>query len=86
VIARSVIETPQGKAAYIARMTELNNTILKPELLLKRLDELEAKVQPALLSIDMGAGRDYKNQVNRLREGVKTRNRAFTEQLGKIKK
>ena len=66
----------------------LPNPFLHPETdkILKRLDELETRVQPALASIDAGAGKDYKNQVNRLREAVKQRQKSIDMQMSKMKK
>ena len=52
----------------------------------KRLDELQARVQPVLASLDAGAGRDYPNQVNRLRNAVKQREKSIAEQLQRLKK
>ena len=54
-------------------------------MLLKRLDELEKRIQPELAKVDAGAGRDYKNQVNRLREAIKQREKVVNDQLKKLK-
>jgi spore coat protein CotH len=67
-IARALIETPKGKERYYARMAEIMKTVFKPTELVKRLDEVEAVVKPALTKIDAGAGRDYSNHVNRLKQ------------------
>ena len=58
----------------------------RPDVLLKRLDELQARVQPALAAIDAGAGRTYPNQVNRLRQAIPQRAKSIEEQLKRIKK
>ncbi len=86
LVARAVIETPEGKKRYYERMAEIMKTAYNVDTLLKRLDELEARIQPALAGVDAGAGRDYKNQVNRLRGAIKERARSVTEQLARIKK
>jgi hypothetical protein len=83
-IARAVVETPEGKKRYYARMAEINKTIFVPEMLSKRLDELQKRVQPVLMSIDKGAGRDFPNQVNRLREGIRQRHKSIEQQLKKV--
>ena len=59
-------------------------TVFKPEEMVKRLDELEKRVQPALASVDAGAGRDYKNQVNRLRDGIRQRYKSIDEQMKRM--
>ena len=85
-ISRALLETPQGKEKYFAKMSEIMQKVFNTEALLKRLDELEKVVQPALASIDANAGKDYKNQVNRLRDAVKVRPKNIEEQLSKMKK
>ena len=86
LVARSIIETAEGKKRYYARMAEIMKTVYKADELVKRLDELEKIVQPALASVDPGAGRDYKNQVNRLREAVKVRQKSIEDQLKRLPK
>ena len=56
------------------------------DTLVKRLDELEKKLQPVLEKIDANVGRDYKNQVNRLRQAIKERAKCVDEQLSKLNK
>ena len=80
LVARAVIETPEGKKRYLAKMAEINKSI-QPEAYAKRLTELQARVQPALTSIDKGAGNDYPNQVNRLREAIRQRSKSIEQQL-----
>src|SRR5262249_39507381 len=66
VVASALIQTKEGKKRYYARMREIMEKVYSVERITQRLNELEAVVQPALASVDAGAGRDYKNQVNRL--------------------
>ena len=85
MVAQGIINTPEGKKRYFARMREILKTVFKPDTLAKRLDELEKKVQPALASVDAGAGRDYKNQVDRLRQGIRERAKSVDNQLKQMK-
>ena len=76
----------RNRAAYwyrkaLPKLKGLSRTTVE-----KRLDELEKRVQPVLASIDANAGRDYKNQVNRLRDAVKVRPKNIEEQLSKMMK
>ena len=84
IVAAQVMNTKEGKKRYIARMREIMQTVYSVDRLTKRLDELEAVVQPALASVDDGAGRDYKNQVNRVREAVKQRAKSIEQQLKQL--
>lgn len=85
-IARAVLETPEGKERYLKKMADIMKNVYKTDELIKRLDELEARVQPALASVDAGAGRDYKNHVNRLRVAFKARQKSVEEQLSRVMK
>jgi spore coat protein CotH len=85
-IARALLETPKGRARYLARMDEIMKKGYRTGDLLKRLDELQKRVQPALAAIDAGAGRDYPNHVNRLRNAIKQREKSVNEQLMRMMK
>lgn len=84
-IANQVVNTPEGKKRYYARMAEIHKNVFKPEVLIKRLDELQVRVQPALMSVDKGAGKDYPNQVNRLRSAIRERGKSMEQQLKSVK-
>lgn len=83
-VARALMETKEGKKRYRARLREIMEKVYNPAELIKRLDELEAVVKPALTAVDAGAGRDYKNQVNRLRFAIKERARVVNEQIKRL--
>jgi spore coat protein CotH len=85
-VARALVETPQGRERYFARMAEILNTVYRPDALVKRLDALQAQVQPVLASIDAGAGRGYPAQVNRLRQAIRQRAVSLEGQLRRLKK
>jgi spore coat protein H len=86
MIARALLETPEGKKRYLARMEEIMAKIYNADALVKRLDELQARLQPVLASINPGLGRDYPNQVNRLRHAVRQRQKSIEDQLKRMKK
>lgn len=85
-VARNLMQTQEGKDRYVKRVEELLRTSFQFEPLAKRLSELQAKVQPSLTTVDAGAGRDYPNQVNRLRNGVQQRTKKIEEELKRLKK
>jgi len=86
MIARAVMETPRGKERYYARMTEIMEKVYDLDGMLKNLDELEKRITPALTAVDAGAGKDYKNQINRQKELLKQRAKSVNDQLKKMKK
>ena len=85
MIARHLIETPEGRKRYLARTRELLKDVFVPDRWSKRLDELLARVQPALKTVDEGAARDLPNHFNRLRDGIKQRARKIGEELERTK-
>jgi spore coat protein CotH len=84
MVARGLMDTPEGRKRYIDRAKEIMKSVYKSDQLIKRLDELEKRVQPQLAQIDQGAGRDYKNQVNRLRDAIRQREKVVNDQLKKL--
>jgi hypothetical protein len=85
-IARALVETPKGKERYLARMAEIMKDVYKPAELVKRLDEMQAKIQPALAAVDAGAARDLPHHVNRLKQAIPQRAKSVEEQLRQLKK
>jgi spore coat protein H len=85
MVARGLVDTPEGRKRYIARAKEIMAKVYKTNDLIKRLDQLEKRIQPELAKVDPNAGRDYKNQVNRLREAIRDREKVVNEQLKKLK-
>lgn len=86
LVASALFGLPKGRELYLAKMADLLKTVFKPDPLLKRLDELQARVQPALAEVDAGAGKDYPNQVNRLRHAIPERAKNLNEQMKRTKK
>jgi spore coat protein CotH len=81
LLARKLVETPEGKARYLKRMAEILKKVYSADGLVKRLDELEKRLQPALASVDAGAGRHYRHHVQRLRDAVRARAESVERQL-----
>lgn len=85
-IARAVVETHKGKEKYFARMEEIMKTVYKPAELVKRLDEMQKVLQPAMKTIDAGAANDLPNHVNRLKHAIPERAKSVEAQLKQMKK
>src|ERR1043166_5638057 len=47
LVAKAVVQTPEGRRRFLVRMSELATNVFKVETMTRRLDELEAKVRPA---------------------------------------
>jgi len=85
IIARHFMEIPEARKRYLARTEQLLNEVFVPERWSKRLDELLARVQPALKQVNEGAAKDLPNQFNRLRNGIAQRAKKIREDLEKEK-
>ncbi len=86
MVAKAVLETPEGKERYLARLDELSQTVFRPEQIGKRLDELQKKIQPALAAADEKAGREYADRIERLKVVIAVRSTTAAEQLKRARK
>jgi spore coat protein H len=84
LVANAVINTPEGKKRYLARMAEIHKDIFQPEKMIKSLDELQARIQPALTAVDKGAGQGYPAQINRMKDLIRQRAKSVEQQLKKV--
>jgi len=80
-VARAFIETPEGRTRYVARVKEIMKDIFHPDDLLKKLDALQARLQPAIESVDADAARNYPGSVDRLRQAIPQRAKSIRRQL-----
>ena len=85
-IARALVETPQGKEKYYARMAQIMKDVYKPTELVKRLDDMTKILQTALKPVDAGMANDLPNHVNRLKQAIPARAKSVEEQLKRIPK
>src|SRR5262249_28894055 len=85
VVARKLMETPEGRARYLARVRELMKEVYRPDALCRRVDEIAARLQPVLTSIDAGAGKQYPKEVEQLRSGIRLRAKQIEEKLKQVK-
>ena len=79
LVAKAVLNTPEGKTKYLERMTKLLMTSFKPDYLAVRIDDLAAKIRPHVAAGDAAAGSAFDQAVAQLKERLKQR-AAFLEQ------
>jgi hypothetical protein len=84
LIARSLLETPEGKERYFTRMRQLLQSVIRVEARLKRLIGVEAKVKPVFTAISKEEGLQYGLLMESLRERVRARFREVEKQLSTI--
>lgn len=84
MVAAAVINSPEGRKRYYARMAEINRDVIDLDKMNKQLDEVLAVIQPALTAINKGAGGDLPNQVNRIKQSMAQRAKSIEQQLKPI--
>lgn len=80
IVAEAVIRTPQGRQRYMARMGHLITNVVDAARLCTRVDELSAKIQPALTN-NNGELENQKQAAAQLRNRIITRAASVREQL-----
>ena len=81
LVARALMETPEGKKKYIDRYRDFMKNNYKLDDLIKTLDAAEKRFQTALATVDANAVREHKNHTERLRSALKQRAKNVTDQL-----
>ena len=85
VVAHAILETPEGRAGYFAKASGLMKNVYKPDQIAKRIDELGAKLRPAVKAeVGDGAERELAASLDRLKASVKQRAEAVERQLKEI--
>ena len=82
LVARAVLESPEGRRLYRERMTKLLGTAFKPETLHARVAELAAKIRPAAAR-DPNETKAFDAAVAQLRDNLTRRAAFLTEELKK---
>ena len=82
-VARAFMETPEGRTRYVARVRQIMKDIFHPDELHKKLDALQARLKPAIESVDADGARNYPAFVDRVRQAITQRDKSLREQLEK---
>ena len=80
-VAQAVMRTPRGRERYVVRLREIMQGFYRVEARVKRLQDLEETLKPALTKLDAGAGNNYTNLMNGLRQAVQERANQVLAQL-----
>src|SRR5439155_5791687 len=83
--ARAVIETPEGKKRYIARLKEMTAKYFVLTDWYKRIDEMTARAKEALETVQKGAGQGLENEVRAYKDRLKQRADYLARELPKMK-
>ncbi len=73
ILGSTVMKNPEWRAAYRKRLHELLPLISPPDRLLKRVDEVAARLTPVLEKMGPAVARDYEGKVRDLRSRIVAR-------------
>jgi hypothetical protein len=86
IVAQAVVGIPEERARYLERVAELRQKLFTPELMNKRLDEVSARLAPAMESLGPDAGRQHREQTENFRQRITQRVQNIDKQLAEIPK
>jgi hypothetical protein len=83
---RAVLDTPDGKKRFIARLKEMTEKQLNTEKIFKRIDELVPRARDAIESVHKGAGKAWADhEVKAYKDRLKQRADYLKQELPKLK-
>jgi spore coat protein H len=83
--ARALLETPEGKKRFVAKLKEMTEKSFTLEKLYKRIDELVPRAKEAMEAVQKGSGKNYENEVKAYKDRLKQRVDFLARELPKIK-
>jgi hypothetical protein len=85
IAARALIETPEGKKRYIARLKEMTAKNFKLDDLYKKIDAVVPRAKEAMEAVQKGAGQNYENEVKAYKDRLKQRSEFLAGEIPKLK-
>ena len=84
LVARAVVQTPEGRRRYLERMAQLYTNVFHVEAILERVDELAAVLRPALAEYSSQAARRHDDQVQWFKRRIRERDESLSRQLAAL--
>jgi len=86
IAARALLETPEGKKRFIARMKEMNEKNFVLDKIYKRIDEFVPRARDAMEALNKGSGKNWENNdIKALKERLKQRSEYLKQEIPKLK-
>ncbi len=85
VVARAVMATPQGRKAYIGRVTELSTNVFVAERITARVREISSRIRPTLAAYGTHYANEHDAQVSYLCQRITERAGSIAAQLASLK-
>ena len=83
LVARSLLETPEGRRLYFARMKLLSEKIFTKERMDQQVAELQERIGPVLTALNPNAASRHDRAVVRLQQRIHQRLESVRQQLGR---
>ncbi len=81
LVAQAVLQTPEGRRRYMERFVALRTHVFDVPAVLRRVDELAARLRPAIADAGFFERLGYQRSVTTLRNRITDRARSVDEQL-----
>jgi len=81
LVARAVLETPEGRRRYFERLAMLAENHFTRERMTRQVAELQSRIRPVLLALNPNAARKHDQAVARLQQRIHQRIASVQQQL-----
>lgn len=81
LVARAILEIPQTRQRYRARIAEISTNLFKPEVINERIDAVSQKVYAALADYDSQAAEAHRSRAAAFRRRVQARSNNLLTQI-----
>jgi len=82
MVASAVLNHPEGRTRYRARVTELAKRFVPADPLQKRVDEIHQRLRPVLAEMSPGKANEFDGQVKGFKDRLAARAKSLVQQLG----
>ena len=83
-IAAAFLQTPQGRARYLNRFSELYSNVFNVNFMTNRVSQLEQKIQKALREFNPGAARNHAAAAADIRNKIAARGQNLGQQIANL--
>jgi len=81
MVARAVLTTTEGRRRYLERVAQLYTNVFHADVLVKRVDQLTAVINPAIAEYSPSAARRHEVAVESLKRRILMRDESLSRQL-----
>lgn len=85
MVARAILDHPEGKKKYIAKLKEMTEKVFVLDKVYKRIDELVPRSKEALEATNKGWGVGWENEVKAYKQRLKDRSEVLKREVPKLK-